>query len=122
MQKIRRGEVYYADLGQMAGCETRGRSPVLILQSDEGLHSSPTVIVAPITSRHQGGCHEMHVQLEDIRHYQTKDRASLWYSIALLEQIRAIDRSRLGRYLCRVSNAKMIEAEQALKFCLGLKT
>lgn len=38
----------------------------------------------------------------------------------LLDQIHTVDRSRLGRYLCRLSDTKMNEVEHALHACLGL--
>ena len=51
MRRIKRGEIYYADLGVTVGSEQRGIRPVLIIQNDIGNKYSPTTIVAPITSR-----------------------------------------------------------------------
>lgn len=50
-QIYRRGEIYYADLGDQFGSEQRGYRPVVIVQNDVGNLHSPTVIVASITSK-----------------------------------------------------------------------
>lgn len=47
---IRRGDIFYADLSPVVGCEQDGVRPVLILQNDIGNRYSPTVIAAAITS------------------------------------------------------------------------
>ena len=49
--KIKRGEIYYADLSPAVGSEQGGIRPVLILQNDTGNKHSPTTIVAAITGR-----------------------------------------------------------------------
>ena len=50
-RKIKRGDIYYANLNPVIGSEQGGRRPVLIISNDVGNKHSPTVIVAPITSR-----------------------------------------------------------------------
>lgn len=50
---IHKNEVYYADLSPVVGSEQGGTRPVLIIQNDMGNKSSPTVIVAAITSRNK---------------------------------------------------------------------
>ena len=50
-KKCLRGDLYYANLGRGIGSEQRGYRPVLIIQNNIGNKFSPTVIVAPITSR-----------------------------------------------------------------------
>lgn len=49
--EIRRGDIYYADLTPVVGCEQGGRRPVLVIQNDVGNHHGSTVIVAAITRR-----------------------------------------------------------------------
>ena len=51
--RVKRGEIYYADLSPVVGSEQGGVRPVLILQNDVGNHYSPTVIVAAITTQVQ---------------------------------------------------------------------
>ena len=48
---VRRGDIYFADLSPVVGCEQGGIRPVLIVQNDTGNKYSPTTIVAIITTR-----------------------------------------------------------------------
>ena len=50
-RKIRRGDIFYANLDPVIGSEQGGERPVLIIQNDKGNQHSPTVIVAAVTSR-----------------------------------------------------------------------
>ena len=50
-RKVKRGDIYYADLSPVIGSEQGGVRPVLILQNDVGNHYSPTVIIAAITAQ-----------------------------------------------------------------------
>jgi len=47
--KIKRGDIYYADLNPIIGSEQGDCRPVLIVQNDKGNHHSPTVVVVPLT-------------------------------------------------------------------------
>ena len=88
MKNVKRGEIYYADLSPVIGSEQDGTRPVLILQNDVGNRFSPTTIVAPITSRVKRNRLPTHVSIhaEGLR----------CESVALLEQIRTIDKTRFG--------------------------
>ena len=46
-----RGQMYYADLDPVIGSEQGGKRPVLVLQNNVGNYHSPTIIIAPITTR-----------------------------------------------------------------------
>ena len=50
-QGISRGDIFYADLSPVVGCEQGGIRPVLILQNDIGNRHSPTTIVCAITGK-----------------------------------------------------------------------
>ena len=50
-QTYKRGDIYFADLGQGVGSEQMGYRPVVIIQNDVGNKHSPTVVVAAITSK-----------------------------------------------------------------------
>lgn len=47
---MKRGDVYWADLGEAHGCEQGGKRPVVIIQNDKGNKFAQTLIVAPMTS------------------------------------------------------------------------
>ncbi|WP_308540116.1 type II toxin-antitoxin system PemK/MazF family toxin, partial [uncultured Murdochiella sp.] len=51
MQKITRGDLFFADLDPVQGSEQGGVRPVVVLQNNVGNKYSPTVIVAAITSQ-----------------------------------------------------------------------
>ena len=50
MLKVKKGQIYYADLSPVVGSEQGGLRPVCIASNDRGNANSPVVIVAPITS------------------------------------------------------------------------
>ena len=51
MQRIMRGDLYYANLDPVIGSEQSGYRPVVIIQNNTGNRFSNTVIVAAITSK-----------------------------------------------------------------------
>ena len=90
---IKRGDIYYAELNPVIGSEQGGTRPVLIISNDIGNKHSPTVIIAPITSR-------IHTKAKIPTHTLIKDFDGLdKNSIILFEQIRTIDKQRLREYL-----------------------
>ncbi|MEK4854826.1 type II toxin-antitoxin system PemK/MazF family toxin [Paenibacillus sp. FSL H7-0756] len=111
---IQRGQVYWADLGSGSGSEQRGQRPALIIQNDVGNLHSTTVIVAAITD---GAKRYMptHVYLET-SHGLSKN------SVVLLEQVRTIDKARLGDKMADLSQAEMCKVDVALHISLGLTT
>lgn len=111
---VSRGDIFYADLTPVIGCEQSGVRPVLIIQNDIGNRFSPTVIVAAITSRMEKNPLPTHVHLtgEQIRLRQN--------SVVMLEQIRTIDRSRLRAYLGRIGGECFRNVDKALGVSLGL--
>ena len=113
-RKIMRGEIYIADLDPVVGSEQGGERPVLIIQNNLGNKHSPTVIVLAITSRFHKKRHlPTHVPIEsgDL----SKD------SIALAEQVRTIDKSRLIHYVGRASRETMDFVDNALKVSMGVQ-
>ena len=48
--KIKRGDLFYADLSPVVGSEQGGVRPVIVVQNNVGNKYSPTIIVAPVTS------------------------------------------------------------------------
>lgn len=89
--EYKRGDILLADLGATVGSEQGGIRPVLVTQNDVGNKHSPTLIVAPITSK-QKKCLPTHIKIGTECGLETP-------SIALFEQTRAIDKSRIKRQL-----------------------
>lgn len=115
--KINRGEIYYADLGKKGvGSEQNGIRPVVIIQNDVGNEYSPTVIVAPITSKIKTKAKiPTHVFLKG-----SKIRIPL-DSIILLEQITVIDKKRLKDIVGVLDYQETKEMDNAIVVSLGIK-
>ena len=110
---MKRGDIYYADLSPVVGCEQGGLRPVLIVQNDVGNRYSPTTIVAAITSKHDKSDIPTHVKVK----VKGLSRAS----IILLEQIRTIDKSRVKEKVTVLDEAIMKKVDKALVISLGLQ-
>ncbi len=109
-----RGEVYYAILGCGMGSEQAGTRPVVILQNDVGNKFSPTTIIAPLSG-------QTATKAVLPTHYHVSDLEELpGPSVILLEQIRAIDKSRLGRRVGKLSEEHIRGINAAIKISLGL--
>lgn len=111
--QIKRGEIYYADLSPVVGSEQGGVRPVLVLQNDVGNKYSPTVIVTAITSQLGKAKLPTHVELPAEQYNLPKN------SVALLEQIRTLDKRRLQEKVTKLSQEKMKEVNKALLISLG---
>lgn len=111
---IRRGDIYYADLSPVVGSEQGGVRPVLILQNDVGNKYSPTVIAAAITSRMSKTKLPTHIDIYADRVGLQKD------SVVLLEQMRTIDKQRLGEKMGHLDNETMNAVNNAISISLGL--
>jgi mRNA interferase MazF len=110
---ILRGDLYYADLNPVVGSEQGGVRPVIVISNDVGNRYSPTVIVAAITSKAMKSMLPTHCALGE--------RAGLERdSIALLEQIRTIDKRRLRNYIGALRQTDMRGVDRALAISIGL--
>jgi mRNA interferase MazF len=110
---IKRGEIYYADLSPIKGSEQGGVRPCLIIQNDVGNKFSPCTIVAIITTRTT----------------KAKLPTQLWLptscglprnSMVECEQIRTIDKKRLGEKCGEVDPVTMREIDKCLKISVGI--
>ena len=107
-RKFKRGDIYYANLNPVIGSEQGGTRPVLIISNDVGNKHSPTVIVAPITSRiHTKAKLPTHTLIND---FEGLDKNS----IILLEQVRTIDKQRLRQYLGMIPDDIVARVDKAL--------
>ncbi len=114
-KRIRRGDIYYADLRPVMGSEQGGIRPVLILQNNTGNQFSPTTIAAAITSR--DGKHQLptHIRIGGQFYGLHQD------SMILLEQIRTLDRKRLRDYIGCLDKETMQAVDRGLTVSLGMK-
>ncbi len=109
---IKRGDIYYADLKGSIGSEQGGTRPVVIVQNDKGNRHSHTVIAAPVSTKLSKPPIPTHVLIPSSCLERT--------SMILLEQLRTLDKQRLGQWVCTLDQKTIEEMNEALKISLGL--
>lgn len=110
---MKRGQIYYADLRPVVGCEQGGIRPCVIIQNDAGNQYSSTVIVAAMTTKDKKELPtHIAVSAED---YCLDSNTTI-----LLEQLRTIDKSRLQSFVGRLSDGTMRRVDEALHISLAL--
>ena len=108
--EIKRGEIYYIDLSSSKGSEQGGLRPCVIIQNDKGNEHAPTTIIIPLTT-----------QTKRKLPTHTNVREGTKLSLALCEQIRTIDKSKIsGRPIGKCSPHTMEQIDMCLKISLGL--
>ena len=112
MEQIKRGEIYYANLCPVVGSEQGGDRPVIILQNNKGNLHSRTTIVAAITGELDKPNLPTHVMF--------KSDCMRKESMVLLEQIRTIDKSRLGRFVGTMDSKTMKRVDKAILISFGI--
>ena len=115
MSTINKGDIYYASLDPIVGSEQNGTRPVVIIQNDIGNKYSPTVLVAPLTSKIKSKPNlptHVLVKSEHIKHN----------SIVLLEQIRVLDKSRIkNEFIGRANNKTIKKINKGLEKTLEFR-
>ena len=112
MREIKRGDIYKADLSPVVGSEQGGIRPVVIVQNDMGNRYSPTIIVVPITTRLNKRNLPTHTKINN--------SSLLKESIALMEQIRTIDKSRLIEFIGVLNESEMNRITEALRISIDV--
>ncbi len=115
MVKIRRGEIWWADLGEPTGSEPSMRRPVLVVQDNQYNRSRmATVIVLSVTSNTRLA--DMPGNILIGREESGLPKAS----VINVSQIATIDRSWLENKAGSVSMTLMEEVDYGLGMVLGL--
>ena len=112
--KYLRGDIYYADMEPHIGSEQDGTRPVVVLQNDVGNRYAPTLIVATVTSRTEKKRYQTTHVL--IAHNTAFEKPS----VVQLEQNFTIDKSRIQRFLGRITQNEMQEIEKGVVSSLAL--
>ena len=108
----KRGDVYYADLSPVIGSEQGGVRPVVVVQNDKGNRYSKTIIIAPISKKMSKPPIPTHVIFSD-------DSLS-YVSMILCEQLRTIDKKRLGQWICTLDDKTIEKINKAIRVSLAL--
>lgn len=109
---LKRGDIYYADLNPVKGSEQGGIRPVLVVQNNVGNNYSPTLIVAPISTKK-----DCKLPTHILINRQILKRNS----IIMLEQLRTIDKLRLKKFICCLDDGTLKYVDKALIKSLGIK-
>jgi mRNA interferase MazF len=113
---IKRGEIYWVDFEPVRGSEQGRLRPALVIQNDVGNRYSPITIVIPLTSHVSEKPYPQNVLFE-------AGVAGLPKSSELVtNQIRAVDKSRVGNRLGSVPDRLMEAVERAILLTLGMES
>lgn len=106
----RRGDVYWVNLDPLIGTEIRKTRPAVVVSNDSCNRYGSRVVVLPITSNvdslYPG---EASVEVKGKR------------GRALGDQIRSVDKARLGVRSATLTSAEMARVDEALAVTLGLR-
>src|SRR5689334_13099243 len=109
-----RGEVYWANLDPAIGSEIAKTRPALIISNNIGNQYADRVIVAPISSSGLGKIYPFEVHLDPGEAGLAKA------SKVLLDQIRTLDKLRLGPLVGNLSAERMEEVNRAIRISLAV--
>lgn len=112
--KMKRGEIYFADLNPTVGHEVKKKRPVLIVSNDANNRAAKTVTVIPLTSN-----------IEKIYPFEVllkKDDSGLTKNAkAQCNQIRTISKLRMqGKKVGALNQKKMLEINSSIKLHLDM--
>ena len=113
--KIKRGDVLLVNLEPVIGSEQGKIRPVVVVQNNISNEYSPTIIIAPITSKIYSKEFPTNVQLF------AEDSGLKKESTILLNQIRTIDKSRIIKNLSKLNIEIMKRVDLAIKASFGLE-
>jgi len=114
MVKVLRGDLIIANFEPIRGSEQGRVRPALIIQNNISNEYSPTIIVAPLTSKIYSKDFPTNVFLSKKDSKLSKD------STILLNQIRTIDKSRIKKRISKLNPYVMFQVDIAMKVSLGL--
>lgn len=113
---VKRGEVYWCNLGMGIGSEECKKRPCVVLQYDAGNISSPNTIVSPIT--HSSSTLPVIVPIGD--KYDTGGNLILDGNV-LLGNIVCISKARLEDFITRLEPDEMKAVDEAIAISLDVK-
>ncbi len=105
----KRGDIYWVNLDPTVGSETRKTRPCLIISNNAQNKISLRVIMAPITSN-----------TKTIYPFEAKVMVKEKEGKVMLDQIRALDKQRLGKKIASIDLLTAIDVDKALKVALAL--
>lgn len=111
---MKTGEIHWVELPDVGGREQSGRRPAIIMQADTYAASLPTTVVIPLSSAMAA------LRFPGTAEVKATESSGLRTdSIALVFQIRAIDRGRIKDIIGVVSESELSEIRSELTKLLG---
>ena len=110
----RRGEIYWVALDPTVSTEIAKTRPALVISNDSGNQHADRVIIAPITTQRQPRLYRFEVSLS------VGEGGVTVPSKILLDQMRTVDKSRLGRFVGRLAAQRMLDVDQAIRVSLAV--
>ncbi len=110
----RRGELYWVNLDPTIGSEISKTRPALVVSNNTGNQYADRVIVAPVTSGSTSKVYPFEVLL------QASEAGLPKASKVLLDQIRTLDKQRLGARIGALTEQRMDEVNRAIRLSLAV--
>lgn len=114
---VKRGGIYYANLGKNIGSEQNGYRPVLVVQESRANATSPTVIVIPLTDAYDKSGKAKRVLNS---HIVIKHPSLKKDSLIKAEYARSVSKNRLRDFICKLDLSVMNDINHKLKISMEL--
>jgi mRNA interferase MazF len=111
----RRGDIYWVSLDPTVGTEIAKTRPAVIVSNDDGNELSARVIVAPTTSSNVTRVYPFEVLV------QAGEGGLAHTSKVALDQMRAVDKQRLGRRIGSLAAERMEDIDRAIRLTLDVE-
>lgn len=108
------GEIHWVELPDSGGREQAGRRPAIVIQNDDYAGSLPTVLVIPLSTAMAA------LRFPGTAQIKAEKKSGLRTdSVALVFQLRAIDRGRIKEKIGVVSESELVDVRLELAKLLG---
>lgn len=112
---VKRGQVYWCNLGVGIGSEMQKKRPCVIVQNDIANMKSPNVIIIPIT--HDNSILPCMAAIDE---QKDADGITIIDGQANTSNILCVSKARLGDYICDLSNEDMKRVDGAVAKSIGI--
>lgn len=109
-----RGEVYWVNLDPTIGSEIAKTRPAVVISNNVGNQYADRVIVAPTTSANVAKVYPFEVKLDP------GEGGVVQTSKVLLDQIRTVDKTRLGAKMGMLPATRVEEVNRAIRLSLAV--
>ena len=106
---MNRGEVYWVNFDPQLGSEIQKRRPAVVVSRQPFNNKRRTVVVVPLSTAHTRTEWPLLIAVP-----------SVGASVAVIDQIKAADKTRFGPQIGRLSDLEMGEISDALAFLLDV--